>query len=345
MSQMSYGIEDHPLAAVNQLVALASRPPQGAYALPLRPSLVFRVSQNMSVTISDALSAWEDSLYSINGYERIPELAKWLNARREVMQRALNNHSALCFDVLVLGILPTNTILLAEKLGMPVSELPSHAPISLAQARFQLAATREEQRGVAGSGWRRQFWAVCEDVLSLQRTFNVTTDEAPAFAVWNQQAQEVFSERVHDGWNVLVQYGVRELVFFLYIQVYTLFAQNQKARAVQVLAYWTPQTILARIEKTIHAAVHCSVPVSGSGPSLEALSSARDPTYFQPLPLPPHIGFGQPRHKEDPEDLKRILSRDEPRTHGYVAQLGRRAGKHYRVDAEKWASRASTRWR
>ncbi|GAA5983913.1 hypothetical protein JCM10908_005972 [Rhodotorula pacifica] len=315
---MSHDINDHPIIAIGELVALAS-PAEGAYTV--RPSLRFKLSQNSSVAINDMVKERQSATLRIHGFGAIRGLSDWLRTKRATFQHALREKRALHFDILVLGIderiPPENT----------------QAEALLTDARRQLVATRDQQRGSANSGWTRHVDRVRGEFDALQHKFGILETEFRV-ETWVKEARRVFSENVHDNWNPLVQYGVRELLFFLYIEVYNLLVLKQEEQALQVL------------ERTIHAAVHCSDPVTHSGASLEALSSAKEATYFHPLPLPPFEEvFGQPRHREDPADLKRILGGDEHHTHGSVAQLGRRAAKHYRVDAKAWASRAGSRWR
>lgn len=101
-----------------------------------------------------------------------------------------------------------------------------------------LAEAREvfqpKPASTAWSGWQTQIY----DVRSKIHMLKGRCGEAykMVFEEWNRGAIRAMSNEAHDKWHVLVQYGVRELLYFLYRCLSDLLNRRflQKAVAVMV---------------------------------------------------------------------------------------------------------------
>lgn len=139
---------------------------------------------------------------------------------------------------------------------------------SLARQLFKADKTSSQ------SGWKTHIIAVCERMNNLWAHHTVKKTDYGVFDTWHNQAEEVLTEKVFTHMLLLVQYGVRELLLFLYFCVKDHLDQGQTKEAVQVLVctafvhfnlsisdaflclqkYWTPEKI---IERTVSKVRHC----------------------------------------------------------------------------------------
>lgn len=85
------------------------------------------------------------------------------------------------------------------------------------------------------NSWRDYIRSVCDKVGNLRKHSRVTATERGSFDTWHNQAVEHLSEDKYKCKSVLVQYGLRELLYFLYRCLKELLDKGNSEKATQVL--------------------------------------------------------------------------------------------------------------
>ncbi|KWU42041.1 hypothetical protein RHOSPDRAFT_27254, partial [Rhodotorula sp. JG-1b] len=187
----------------------------------------FAPSQPQKKILRVVRHSWTTSMpnmaQSITDHVRV-ELHKWLLIKRETFEEALRNRRALHFDVLVLGI--------GDLLVDPAREIA--ARFKLAAARQTLSAGRDPNSR-ASDGWASQVETVYNHIHTLKSQYHIPDAEAGPFDEWHRQAKEELTQGVHGGWPLLVQYGVRKLLYFLYQALCELLNRAATDRAFEML--------------------------------------------------------------------------------------------------------------
>lgn len=107
-----------------------------------------------------------------------------------------------------------------------------HVAALLAKAR-ELFQPHEPISG--SSGWGVHIKSVCLAIYRLQGYYADREDWASIFRHWRSQARAVMSKEQHDQWHLLIQYGVQELLYFLYECLVDLIRQGRRGKAAEVL--------------------------------------------------------------------------------------------------------------
>lgn len=129
---------------------------------------------------------------------------------------------------------------------MPLYVHPRVQDISgqyLAVARQTLSALRDPD-SLTSDGWSAQVETVYTRIYKLIAEHPISDAEAELFRVWHNQAREHLAKGVDDAWPLLVQYGVRELLYFLYQALCELFSRDAKDRALNMLVRALPSLTL-----------------------------------------------------------------------------------------------------
>lgn len=102
----------------------------------------------------------------------------------------------------------------------------------LAEARniYQLRGPMDGSRGVF-----RQSQEVCLAIDGLKSYYKDSEAHINTFARWHNESLQVMSQQKRDGWHLLVQYGVQELLYFLYGCLADLIDKGEKEKTVEVL--------------------------------------------------------------------------------------------------------------
>lgn len=117
------------------------------------------------------------------------------------------------------------------------------------------------------SGWKKHIAGVCERVYRLQAHHTLGKMDHSFLNTWYTQAKAALTEDAFRCMGLLEQYGLIELLLFLYLCVKDLLDQGQPEKAAQVLVRtafvpfslfisdtfcglqepWTPEKIMERI--------------------------------------------------------------------------------------------------
>lgn len=109
----------------------------------------------------------------------------------------------------------------------------------LADARQTLSALRDPD-SLTSDGWPAQVETVYTRIYKLMDEYLISDAEAELVRDWHNQAKQQLAQEVHDAWPLLVQYGVRELLYFLYQALCELFNRGAKERALKMLVRALP---------------------------------------------------------------------------------------------------------
>jgi hypothetical protein len=112
----------------------------------------------------------------------------------------------------------------------------------LAAARQTLSALRDPD-SLTSDGWAAQVETVYTTIFKLKDQYRIPFADTEPFDVWYTQAKQDLAKEVHDRWPLLLQYGVRELLYFLYQALCELFNRGAKKRALEMLVRTRPFSI------------------------------------------------------------------------------------------------------
>lgn len=91
---------------------------------------------------------------------------------------------------------------------------------------------------VPSTDWKSQIEPLLQKIRDLKNHQHILSHhENPKeqFDYWYQLAQEAIAKKVHDHWPILVQYGVRELLYFFCKSWLKLLEEEQGGKAIIVL--------------------------------------------------------------------------------------------------------------
>lgn len=136
--------------------------------------------------------------------------------------------------------------------------------IRLADARQALSALHDPDSR-ASDGWAAQVETVYTRIYKLKDQYPIPDAEAEPFDVWYNQAKRNLAKEVHDAWPLLFQYGVRELLYFLYQALSELFNRGANERAFKMLVRTRPSLLTANRTKTRIPLTRSSFMYRGNG--------------------------------------------------------------------------------
>lgn len=106
---------------------------------------------------------------------------------------------------------------------------------------YKLAMARglfQPQERISGSsGWRTHIDKVSLAIARLKEHYEDREEYKNIFTGWRTESRELMSEENYDKWHLLIQYGVQELLYFLYNCLADLICKGEKERAVKVLVH------------------------------------------------------------------------------------------------------------
>ncbi|GAA5983839.1 hypothetical protein JCM10908_005945 [Rhodotorula pacifica] len=273
-------------------------------------------------------------------------LVRFLHGKRDALAAALANGHALKFDALLFGILPVNPELVLRDLGIALTgDMQGRV-----RRWLEIMRSFEHETSGTSTGWKKHIETMLHKLTRVTAALRNIEGGQQAWEAWATDFAARLAKNEYDAFGVLLQFGVKELLYQFWKEVVRLVVKQEWAGLIRVLVRSLEAKHHDRTDiGVIELSKRCAIVDEEPGKTLEALSSdPANPSYLYVLPLP--VGDDLPeghrgQHHQRQQQSHHPDVHAGPHELGSQPRIGNRAARRYAIDRREFANRVRQPWR